>query len=53
MYRAPSSDYDAEDMTVLIIWAILGMDPLFGGSGESLDMNKFHPTLLLVFVSDR
>ena len=53
MYRAPSLDYAAEDMTVLIICAIVRMAPLFGGSGKSLDMNKWSPALLLAFFSDR
>ena len=39
MYRAPSSASADEDMTFLIIFAIVRMAKLFGGSGESLEMN--------------
>ena len=47
IYRAPSSAYAAEDITDLIICAIVRMTPLFGGSGESLDMKKCPLTLLI------
>ena len=40
MYMDTSSDSASEDMTVLMICAIVRISPLFGGSGESLDMNK-------------
>ena len=43
MYRAPSSSSTAEDMTVLIICAIVRMDQLFCGYGESLDINNPPP----------
>ena len=33
MYRDPSSDSDAGDMTVLVFFSIVRMAPLFGGSG--------------------
>ena len=46
-------DFAAEDITVLMICAKVGMSPLFGGSGESLYMKKWPPTLFLEFVSDR
>ena len=50
MYRSISSNYAAEDMTVFIICATVRMDPLFGGLGESLDMKKWPPVLILEFV---
>ena len=53
IYRAPISASSSEYITVLVICAIVRMDPLFGGSGESLDMKKLYPALLRVFVSDR
>ena len=53
IYRDPSLDFAAEDITVLMICAKVGMSPLFGGSGESLYMKKWPPTLFLEFVSDR
>ena len=36
-------------MTVFIICATVMMASLFGGSGESLDMKKCPPALLLAF----
>ena len=53
IYRAPSLASAAEEINALLIFAIVRMDPLFGGSGESLDMKKCPPSLLLDFVSDR
>ena len=53
LYRAPSLASTAEDITDLIICAILRMAPLFGGSWESLDTKKCPPALLLAFFSDR
>ena len=40
MYMDTSSASAAENMTVLMICAIARMAPLFGGSGESLEMKK-------------
>ena len=53
IYRYPSLASAAEEINALLIFAIVRMDPLFGGSGESLDMKKCPPSLLLDFVSDR
>ena len=50
MYMDISSDSSDEDMTVLMIFAIVRISPLFGGSGESLYMKKSFPALLLMFV---
>ena len=36
IFRATSLDSAAEEITILVICAILRMAPLFGGSGESL-----------------
>ena len=43
IYRAPSLDSAAEYMTILIICAIVRMDQLFCGYGESLDINNPPP----------
>ena len=40
MYMDTSSASASDDMTVLMICAIVRISPLFGGSGESLDMKK-------------
>ena len=47
IYRDPSLTSAAKNITALIICAIVSMNPLFGGSGESLDMKKFPLALLL------
>ena len=51
-YRAPSFISAAEDITDLTICAILMLVPFFGVSGESLDMKKWPPALILEFFSD-
>ena len=53
IYSTPSSASAAEEITTFMIFAILRMAPLFGGSRESLDMKKWPPALILEFVSDR
>ena len=53
IYRAPSLASAAEGITDLMICAILRMDQLSVGSGQSFHMKKRPPVLLLVFVSDR
>ena len=52
LYRAPSSASAAEDITALIICAVVRIAPLFGGSGESLGMKNWPCALLQAFVSE-
>ena len=42
----------ADDMTALIIWDIVKTDPVLGGSGDSMDMKKLPPDMLLELVYD-
>ena len=51
--NTPISASAAEDMTLLMIWAMLWKAPLFGGQSELSDMKKCPPALLLAFGSDR
>ena len=51
--NAPISASAAEDMTLLMIWAMLWKAPLFGGHSELFDMKKCPPALLLAFGSVR
>ncbi len=53
MESAPTSASAAEDMTALIICAIVRMMPLFGGLAVLLDMKKCQPARLHVFDLDR
>ena len=53
IYRAPSLASAAEYINYLLICAIVRMAPLFGGSGESLDLKAFPPAILQAFVSNR
>ena len=53
MKRAPSSASAAEDMTVLIICAMMMTAPLFGVTTELLDMKKCPPALLCAFFRER
>ena len=46
IYRAPSSSPDADDMTVLIICAMVSMAPLFGGNVMLFDKKNFPPARL-------
>ena len=51
--NAPISASAAEDMTFLMICAMLWKAPLFGGHFELSDMKKCPPALLLAFGSVR
>ena len=51
--RAPSLASAAEDMTALIICAMVMMAPLFGGMAELLDMKKCPRDLLCDFPPER
>ena len=49
MKIAPSSSFDADDMTALMILGIVNTAPLFGGNAVLFDMKKCPPALLLYF----
>ncbi len=51
--ESPHLSLAAEDMTVLIICAIVRMAPLFGGLAVLLDMKKCLPALLRAFDLER
>ena len=53
MYSAASSASVADDITFLMMCAMLSMAPLLGGSSESKDMKKWPPALLLALGSLR
>ncbi len=53
MYRAPISASAADDITALMIFAIVRTAPLFGGSASLFDMKKCPPAWLRALVSDR
>ena len=53
MYRASSLASAAEDMTVLMIWAIVRTAPLFWGRGVSSGMKKFPLAQLQALDYDR
>ncbi len=53
MYSVANSASVADDMTFLMMCAMLRMAPLFGGSSESKDMKKWPPALLLALGSHR
>ena len=53
MNDAPSSASSADDMTPLVILAIVKNAPLLGGNAVLFDIDKSPPARLLVFVSDR
>ena len=50
---APGSASVADEMTSLIILAIVNTAPLLGENYMLFDINKFPPALLLAFVSER
>ena len=47
MYKAPSLALAADDITFLMIWAMLRTAPLFCGIAALFDRKKCPPTLLL------
>ena len=49
---APGSASADDDMTALMILAIVNTDPLLGGNAVLFDMKKYPPALLLDFVSE-
>ena len=53
MKSAPSSASAADDMTALMILAIVNTATLLGGNSVLFDMKKYPPDLLLGFVSER
>lgn len=53
MKRAPSSASAADDITALMIWAIVSTAPLLRGAWSFSDMKKCPPARLLAFDSDR
>ena len=53
MKSAPSSASAADDMTTLMILAIVNTDPLLGGNSVLFDIKKCSPDLLMDFVSDK
>ncbi len=53
MYRAPISASAADDITVLMICALVKTAPLFGGSALLFDMKKCPPAWLRALVSNR
>ena len=53
MYNAPNSASVADDMTCLMMWAILRRAPLFVGTSPPLERKKCPPALLLAFGSLR
>ena len=52
MKSAPISASAADDMTTLMILAIINTDPLLGGIAVLFDMNICPPALLMNFVSE-
>ena len=50
---APSSAYDDDAMTALMILAIVNTDPLLEGNAMLFDMKQCPPALLLNLVSER
>ncbi len=53
MYSAPISALAAEDMTALIICAMVWIAPLLAGDGVLSDMKKCPPARLRALVSDK
>ena len=53
MKRTTSSASDAEDITALILCAMVMTAPLLGGMTELLNMKKCPPDLLCAFVYER
>ena len=53
MYNVVSSDSVADDITGLMICAMLSTSPLFCGIIESIDKNKWPPARLLACGSLR
>ena len=50
---APSSASAADDMTALIILAMVNTDSLLGGNYVLLDIKKFPPALLLDLILEK
>ena len=53
MYKAPSSALAAEDITDLIICAIISIAPLFRGTSSFSERKKRPPARLHALVSER